>query len=148
MATKREVNWKLLKECRDLFNKKPSKSYMSGYCVLKAKYQGVIPEGQEVPICKTHLCIGGSALLLSGEYKGIAEGWSVSITDLRGNSVTDYWKAAKRVLGLTQPQAIQLFNEPCWPEQFHSNNNTIGSRTLAHNMVRRINHFIKTKGRE
>lgn len=150
MATKRVVNWALLRQCQELFEKKPSKSYMDDFAKLKGRYEYAFEAGEEVPMCKTHLCIAGSALLLSGKYTLQARGYSscVAIMNTQGQEVEDLWKAAKKTLGVNQSQALRLFNESRWPVQFKSADNADGSRNLAANMVKRIKHFIKTKGRE
>jgi hypothetical protein len=149
MATKRQINWALLKQCQELFEKKPSKAYMDKFVRVKDRYDGCFITGDEVPMCKTHLCIGGSALLLSKEYILKQVDYGVGVYKVgESDEVANQWKAAKKVLGLSHQQAQRLFSECNWPAQFQSEANNMGSRTLAANMVARIKHFIKTKGRE
>ena len=149
MATKKRINYRLLRKCQDLFKRKPQKAYMDGWvCDMN---DAILPAaGEEVPICKTHCCIGGSALLLSGtvRMKSTGEGITYSLKSDKNKCEFNWLKEAKKVLGLTQHQAIILFNEGHWPAQFQSMDNDTGSRTLARNMVKRIDHFIKTKGME
>jgi hypothetical protein len=148
MATKRQINWALLKQCQELFERKPSKAYMDRFVRVKDRYDGCFDCGDEVPMCKTHLCIGGSALLLSKEYILKQGDYCLGIYKIGEEcEVENQWKAAQRVLGISRQQAHRLFSECNWPAQFQSEANNMGSRTLAANMVARIKHFIKTKGR-
>lgn len=144
------INYKLLRRCQELFRAKPSKSYMDSFFEMKDCYRDSFECGDEIPMCKTHLCIGGSALLLSGNYKlkSIGSGFMTVVNAKTGRDVNNQWLVAKRVLGLSARQASILFSESRWPIRFQSDSNKTGSRALAANMVARIGHFMKTKGKE
>lgn len=141
-----KVNVELFRKIQKLFREKPSKSYMRWFGLIKSRYRNKFKIGSEVPICKTHLCIAGSAIVLSGAAKMVAIDGThiVNFISTKTGHAIDPWGLAKKELGITEKQAGTLFRESFWPDQFKSFTNDTGSRTLASNMVKRIDYFLKT----
>ena len=143
------MNVALLRKIQKLFREKPSKALMDSYIELKDQYKDKFEPGEEINFCTTHLCVAGTALVLSGKAKLQWTEYYVQFMSAKtGNQICDYFNAARKVLGIGVNQAHHLFYEEEWPAQFQSDKNTTGSRHLAKMMVARIEHFIKTKGRE
>lgn len=89
-----------------------------------------------IPNCGTAACIAG---------------WAITITSKTNpakaaNIINSYRKAGTE-LGLEEWQADMLFNFGRWPAQFQKTSRE-GTRAFARQAVRRIDHFIKTKGAE
>lgn len=111
--------------------------------------------------CGTAACIAGHTLLHLGykpikekDYDGRMEFDGYEMTNSRGKTV-QIWPAARRELGLTQVQAEKLFQPESWPVEFGGSEDPVytgGTNPQLYNnpkvAVKRIEHFIKTKGRE
>ena len=82
--------------------------------------------------CGTAACIAGWACLLEGQEPQLSY-------------VAD---EARTLLGLNNAQAEVLFSPLCWPRRFRGTDLDDGSRKSAQLTAKRIEHFIKTKGRE
>lgn len=99
----------------------------------------VDPADDNHPACGTIACIGGWANVLTGHGAGSSGSW---------------WQA-QTALGLTCEQAGRLFDsvsaipDDMWPRKFaRAYTNARRPLTRARIAVRRIDHFIKTKGAE
>lgn len=89
-----------------------------------------------VPPCGTAACIAGHAILLGSNL------------DLRRSQSVAISLEAEKILGLGICQGERLFHEDQWPEAFDTSNHIPHTREYALNAVARIQHFIKTEGRE
>jgi hypothetical protein len=115
-------------------------------------------EGPGAPPCGTATCISGWSCVL-GQPK--AKVGFNSSGDLTINGLDNLWGMGRRLLRLTDTEAVTLFREPClaitqydgtrtgWPEKFSKGYTSARSaKQRARITVARIEHFIKTKGRE
>lgn len=143
------MNVKLLREIQDKLRRMRHKKHFDMQTLIKKTD------------CGTAACIAGHTLLHLG-YKPIKERYYddrtefdvYQMTNPRGRTIK-IWPAAKRELGLTQIQAVKLFQPEEWPVEFggagYHNYYGDGKPQLYNNpkvAVKRIEHFIKTKGRE
>lgn len=92
------------------------------------------------PICGTTACIAGWAAILSHQNT------DESIHDTASNLV--HWdvhinRTAGVALELDSEQRARLFFIEKWPAEFHN-----GPDKMAEDAIARIEHFIKTEGRE
>jgi hypothetical protein len=91
------------------------------------------------PPCGTTACIAG---------------WAGLLNDPPSRHMN--WQEGREVLGLSRPQSERLFTPPefgpathCWPKEFRRRYNLARSPAgRAKVAAERIEHFIKTKGRE
>lgn len=86
-----------------------------------------------IPKCGTAACIGGWALILSGENPDLMR--SVS-------------KAAGALLGIENDAANRLFDSYAWPNRFRRFRELKSPAARVKVAVARIDHFIKTNGAE
>lgn len=100
-------------------------------------FSGILPDGTEPANCGTAACIAGWAM---------AKASASNPKDARKLDV-DRNNHAAMLLGITEQQAGRLFYEDEWPKQFQSTSRS-GLKLRARRAAARINHFIKTKGRE
>lgn len=104
-----------------------------------------MPAFAERTDCGTAFCIAGLGLALSG-YRpifGESQSRSRSFRSPEKKSVWA-WPAAQRLFGLTFKQADRLFNKSRWPEEFEPGSYDDDPKVAA----ARIEHFLKTKGKE
>ena len=95
--------------------------------------------GIAIPNCGTAACIAGWAMTLHGGYK------KPSLADneyLRTGQVPGMYN-----LELNRKQSERLFYFDQWPVRFKQKK-VEGTKAFAVQAVRRIDHFIKTKGAE
>ncbi len=119
-------------------------------------------EWAEKTSCGTSYCVAGKVLELSG-YKPrfkfdkdpyIGEVASLEFLSPKGKNIRSPQVTAARLLGITRAQAARLFFLDMWPSQFFSNTDdlgyflTAGEKTTPKLAAKRIEHFIKTHGRE
>lgn len=107
------------------------------------------------PVCKTQACLGGETVLATGSGR-ILEGGGIEIDQAGYSSAEAIKDRAQKDLGLTNVQALRLFffkrwtaSNNGWPEKFqqmYENAKTPQGRLYA--AIRRVEHFIATKGRE
>jgi hypothetical protein len=142
------MNVKLLRKIQRHILAEP-KRYAQDTVITRGKAGDIFGVEYEVgrhlfPECGTVACLGGWAELLSKDQRP------------RGVSTLEF---ARKILGLTEDESARLFsgiNEEMyigigrsWPKQYETaymNAKTLRGR--AHVAVRRIDHFIKTKGAE
>lgn len=98
----------------------------------------VDPSGKDSPPCGTVGCIAGWACLLSGASADEAT-----------------WGKGQDLLGLDFDESFRLFDFPAggtddgWPKEFNEQYIKAKTRSAKVNVaVARIEHFIKTKGKE
>jgi hypothetical protein len=104
---------------------------------MKNWFSGQLPDGSLPANCGTAACIGGWAQTFA---------MAVNPDEAQARAIwTD--EHAAMVLGLTERQARLLFIEDNWPKQFQSTDRA-GVALRAKRAAKRIDHFIKTKGRE
>jgi hypothetical protein len=135
------MNVKLLREVKRHILEEPRRLNMNSY--------GYLVDGPDAPACKTVGCIAGWSGLLSQGH----------LTAETGSSFMDP-EVAREALKLTENQADRLFTEPwvalggekrghCWPIKFAKRFEAATSEIQkAKVTAARIEHFIKTKGRE
>jgi hypothetical protein len=85
------------------------------------------------PSCGTVACIAG---------------WTCEIGAKYPKRIKDHARVAQRLLGLGKRESLRLFVPSAWPNQFHAGCEDDGTPETAKLAVARIEHFIKTKGRE
>lgn len=135
MATKKRINVRLLRKIQKHILEEPRR-----YDQNLWRIEVDPATNPERPPCGTMACIGGWATALSGKERDSYLGWDV----------------AMRLLGLTREQADRLFDTVekgtdlnKWPKKFVTAYLKAKTpRDRARVAVRRIDHFIKTKGAE
>lgn len=90
-------------------------------------------ETRPFPPCGTVACIAG---------------WSCELKAARPRAVTNQQKYARKLLGLTSQEAARLFLPDQWPDKFEAGLRDDGEQHTAEVAAARIEHFIKTKGKE
>lgn len=108
-----------------------------------------------VPPCNTTACIAGWATLLSHKYKKddapdlpLPKTFRQKAEHLQ--EISEYYEGVgQQALALTENQALNLFFVDYWPEPYQTEHRFAktpeGKAKVA---IARIEHFIKTKGRE
>lgn len=135
----KKINYRLLRRVQEHIIEEPRRLDMNliAFRANKDNY------GDDAPPCGTAGCIAGWACLLSGTTFEKAS--------------TGGWKRATKLLGLTSSQAATLFAPPAhydngidsWPKKFSMKYiKAKTKRGKANVTVARIEHFIKTKGKE
>ena len=130
------MNVKLLRKVAKHILAEPTRLVMGNW-LLKKGYEDIeaIEYGEfgsrPFPKCGTAGCIAGWTCELSGKGK-------VKHHDL----------VAKRLLGLNKRESERLFLPDQWPAEFERGYNDDGRKKTAEVAVARIEHFIKTKGKE
>jgi hypothetical protein len=128
------MNVKLLRKVKKHILEEPKRLYMSDYI----KLEGESFIGREYAKCGTAACIAGWTCILSLkelEPKKIK------------HSINENEKAAE-LLGISGSTAHRLFIPTNWPERFQGGCSDDGTEGTAKLAAARIEHFIKTKGRE
>jgi hypothetical protein len=101
--------------------------------------------------CGTTACIAGWALLESGYRVKTAKeeneyGERESVFYAPSGKPVDPFSAAQRLLGLKYNQASRLFHDDEWP--FTDDDEPVFDAESPKAAAERIEHFIKTRGRE
>jgi hypothetical protein len=122
------MNVKLLRKIKKHILEQPKRLLMGRWIVNKGDYA---TEKVRFAKCETAACIAGWACILAGQGKP----QDVSLT-------------AEKLLGLGWRQASRLFQPLEWPDKFDAGLLDNGTAKTAKMAARRIEHFIKTKGRE
>jgi hypothetical protein len=126
------VNVSLLRKVQKHILAEPKRFDMGNFGYL-------LPEGDGGPKCGTVGCIAGWAVLLDGNKKAIGT-WEV--TKLVGE------EEGKDSLELTELQKDRLFFLSGWPKKFHDKYFGHSREEQAKIAAARIEHFIRTKGKE
>lgn len=131
----------LLRKVKNHILSEPKRLRMWGYVMRKATNKAVplatINKYRPFAKCGTAACIAGWTCLLqlkpteTGEFYGV-----------------DYFQHAQELLGLSEAQAEVLFMPDAWPVEFKDGTTDDGKRKTAQVAAARIEHFIKTKGKE
>ena len=129
------MNVKLLRKVAKHILAEPKRLYMTSFIRTK-KHSGSI--GRPYAKCGTAGCIGGWACILELKVKDPHEFWQRH--DVAGE--------ARRLLELDYQQEYNLFEPSQWPKQFKRGTSDDGKKKTAQIAVARIEHFIKTKGKE
>jgi hypothetical protein len=126
------VNVKLLRKVKKHILATPLRLHMANWLLRKGLACRVSETGEEIkfPSCKTAGCINGWGFILSGIKREPSVGGGM------------------RLFGLTKAQAEKLFLPSRWPNQFWKGRRDDGRKETATVAAARIEHFIKTKGRE
>lgn len=137
---KMKLNVKLLRKIQRHILAEPRRYDQNAIFTRGLTPGDIYEEGHVVPSCGTIACIGGWAGALSKQKRP---------TDW--NNYENTLRFAQRVLRLDDRQATRLFagTGGGWPERFdtaYEKAKTPRGRALV--AVRRIDHFIKTKGQE
>lgn len=131
------MNTKLLNKIIRHIREKPKRFDMK----ILAKKSRLTP-------CGTAACIAGWAVLLTRADKQDKK----SFHSLIDSGLLSFWYAGASAIGLDQEEARQLFETYNWPTRYRAPFNR--AEHLGHHRkaveiaVRRIRHFIKTKGVE
>lgn len=133
------MNTRLLRKVQKHILEEPKRLCMADWCQKKSEFNLDVEDFWDAcnryPFakCGTAACIGGWAVLLNGGRIGSGMGWK-----------NPSWH-----LGLSRTQADLLFNIEDWPDRFYDRYRTATTPAAkARVAVRRIDHFIKTKGAE
>jgi hypothetical protein len=128
------MNVRLLRRIQRQILKEPKQFWMDAYFSSLMRW--------EIPNCGTTACIAGWATAL-GKNKNPKQAW------LTGVDARDY---AEKKLKITSGEASNLFLTDAWPMKYRRSyaRAIIGKNptTAASIAVKRIDHFIKTKGKE
>jgi len=124
------MNVKLLRKVAKFILAKPKRFDMANFGYRLPKKNGG-------PECGTVACIAGWAVILSQGIPQRADVPMPSIGRLEGMVA----------LGISDEQAQRLFYTEPWPKQFaeYDRDQTLKAARIA---VKRIEHFIRTKGKE
>lgn len=94
--------------------------------------------------CGTAACIGGWVCHLSSRHQQI----KTTSRQYRHSSSSVYARA-RSLLAINDDQAERLFGDSNWPEPYRTRyDNSKTALTRAKVAARRIDHFVKTKGKE
>lgn len=133
------MNVKLLRKVQKHILEEPKRLQMWTYVKLKGHVGSNTGEDEITrpwAKCGTAACIAGWACVLKhGEIKA------------RGLGALAHGNAAE-LLELNSEQANRLFLPDEWPEEFNKGFRDDGRKKTAEVAAARIDHFIKTKGRE
>ena len=139
------MNIELLRAVKRIILERPSQFNMDWW------FSSADSTGMPAGGCGTAACIGGWAYVLtkrpkSKSLKGLLDA-SIYSSIYRNNTVMNNGDF-KLLLGLTLEQSERLFAETEWPKRFRSRCVPGDARKNAKLAADRIEHFIKTKGRE
>lgn len=84
--------------------------------------------------CGTAACISGWACIVSGRREEAKE--------------SSFMDIGMELLGIDYPQAHRLFGPENWPKKFRPGLKDDGKKSTAKVAAARIEHFIKTEGKE
>lgn len=127
------MNVKLLRKVKKHILEEPKRFLMCYWRVKKRTDPDGLPTSHAgFAPCGTAACIAGWAWTLEHPHKRIPEK-STEIAEL---------------LGIDPVERFRLFSVDQWPEPFQSQFKDNGSAESAKVAAARIEHFIKTKGRE
>jgi hypothetical protein len=133
------MNVELLRKIEAHILAEPKRLHMSSF-MMRQSARNVLSSvgGKPVgyPKCGTAACIAGWAVILED---GLPQGY------LTGAQIYD---RAQELLGLHVGQADRLFYRMSWPDEFYDMGGDDGTQKTAEVAVKRIEHFIKTEGRE
>jgi len=129
------MNVKLLRKIAKYILAEPKRLYMSSY--IHTKEQGAHVIERPFAKCGTVACIAGWACILTIKRPPLEIWREFSIGD-----------EAKDILGLSTKEAFRLFEPGAWPVEFSSGTSDDGKLNTAKVAIARINHFIRTKGKE
>ncbi len=121
---------------------------------------GHLPE--TYPICKTQACLAGETVLATGRGQIAEQGGIVLNSEIGNLGTYKIAQVAQEDLGLNNDQARRLFFFKGWYNWINRKNTTTGWPTKFEEMynqaktpqgrlyvaIQRVNHFIKTKGRQ
>lgn len=132
-----KMNTKLLNKIIRHIREKPKRFNMK-----------VLARKSRLTTCGTAACIAGWAVLLTRADKQDKK----SFHSLIDSGLVSFWYAGASAIGLDQEEARQLFEAYNWPERYRKP--LMAAQRHGHHRkaveiaVRRIRHFIKTKGVE
>jgi len=143
------MNIKLLKKIKNAILKAPLRFNMDWW--VKKHRDGLFIAKSALPPCGTTACIAGHALALA-QKKPLTTSFWLKQKEIVGNSENNspVSRLAGKLLDLNTAQRRRLFFVREWPSQFelvgypHKREATRNAKVAA----RRIDHFIKTKGKQ
>lgn len=118
------MNVKLLRKVKKHILEEPKRLMMGDW----------VTETKKSP-CGTAACIGGWAVILSGKYRANMDAGDVQ-------------EEAKELLDVEGMESTRLFGPVWWPAKFRGGCADDGEEITAKIAAKRIDHFIKTEGRE
>ena len=133
------MNIKLLRQIKREILKRPTQFNMNWW------FQKRDSLGNRAGGCGTAACIAGWAVAIAGTEKGE----TIRLAEFSGGSFfdTNTPDSAKSILDISDDHAHRLFDRSNWPMRYLDERaNT--SMKVAKLAAARIEHFIKTKGRE
>jgi len=133
----KKMNVKLLRKIEKHILAEPKRFWMRWFVAVKdgihKKLYTRVGTWRAYPKCNTAACVAGWACILSGKKVSPNQHLSVLASD---------------ILGLDPDQAARLFVPQNWPRQFHAGIRDDGKKETVKTAVARIEHFIRTKGKE
>lgn len=138
------MNVELLRKVQAEILKEPRRFRMDKWVNLDA-----VGVGDSDPPCGTAACIGGYAVILAQGEVDHVEDWKKRAEDLWGHGGSFAGVTARQQLELTSQEAERLFYINGWPDEYANQYvGTINPAKRARIACDRIDHFIKTEGRE
>jgi len=143
----------LVKRLEDLLDSPTAAQFNMQY--FGTAYRSTMQDVLVPPICGTQACLAGETVIATGTGRLLDEG---GIQIIGGGFGWDIARQAQEDLSLTKHQANRLFffnrmlqreEGPGWPLQFqeaYENAKTPQGRLYV--AIRRVEHFIKTRGEE
>jgi hypothetical protein len=127
------MNVKLLRKVKRRILAEPKRLYMTSYLAFD---RDVVD--RPMPKCGTVGCIAGWACIIAMPKLSPQEIWRQFAVGFK----------AMELLGLTDEEKFRLFEPGAWPKQFERGTSDDGKKKTAEVAAARIEHFIKTKGKE
>ena len=140
------MNIPMLKKVRAAILKRPGQFDMGSFFDTKLSF---FPDGspsvtQNPSHCGTAACIGGWAVHLSKGRKRLLD-----TRNEERNGEFDVVDESSEILHLNKDQSTRLFCTSEWPQELRDKyHNSATAKIRANVAADRIDHFIKTKGRE
>lgn len=128
------MNVKLLRKVAKHILQEPKRLVMWKVLVTQSKDNPTVDD-RPFARCGTAACIAGWTCVLAK-------------TNLEKKTPQNLLDEAERLLGLTVLEAELLFQPTAWPNKFHAGQVDDGKAKTAKVAAARIEHFIKTKGKE
>jgi hypothetical protein len=144
------MNVKLLRRVKKHILEEPRRLCMAWYVIKKSEDKKLIA-GRPFAKCNTAACIAGWTLELNkievNPYACIA-GWTLELNKIEVNPYESEHIRACKLLDISYDEGLRLFEPSSWPLKFRDGRRDDGTEETAQVAAARIEHFIKTKGRE
>jgi hypothetical protein len=126
------MNVKLLRRVKKHILEEPRRLCMAWYVIKKSEDKKLIA-GRPFAKCNTAACIAG---------------WTLELNKIEVNPYESEHIRACKLLDISYDEGLRLFEPSSWPLKFRDGRRDDGTEETAQVAAARIEHFIKTKGRE